>query len=99
MSMVLIPHSDRGSQYTSHTYRALLDDQGVIVSMSRKGDCFDNAPVESFWATLKRECANRVFDTRAEARAIILQYVMGFYNRKRCMYDFELRSKRQILCA
>ena len=103
----LLHHSDRGSQYTSHTYRALLDDQGVIVSMSHKGDCFDNAPVESFWATLKRECANRLFDTRAEARAIIFQYVMGFYNRKRrhstlgylSPHDFEMRSKRQILCA
>jgi len=103
----LLHHSDRGSQYTSHTYRALLDDQGVIVSMSHKGDCFDNAPVESFWATLKRECASRLFDTRAEARAIIFQYVMAFYNRKRrhstlgylSPHNFELRSKRQILCA
>jgi transposase InsO family protein len=103
----LLHHSDRGSQYTSHTYRALLEDHGAIVSMSRKGDCFDNAPVESFWATLKRECANRVFDTRAEARAVIFQYVMGFYNYKRrhsalgylSPHDFEIRSKRQILCA
>jgi transposase InsO family protein len=103
----LLHHSDRGSQYTSLAYRALLNDQGVIVSMSRTGDCFDNAPVESFWATLKRECAHHIFNTRAEARAIIFQYVMGFYNRKRrhstlgylSPHDFEIQSKRQILCA
>lgn len=103
----LLHHSDRGSQYTSHAYRALLGNYGVIVSMSGKGDCWDNAPVESFWATLKRECANQIFDTRAEARAAIFQYVMGFYNHKRrhstlgyvSPHDFEMRSKRQILCA
>lgn len=103
----LLHHSDRGSQYTSHAYRALLEQREVVVSMSRKGDCFDNAPVESFWATLKRECANWIFDTRAEARAVIFQYVMGFYNKKRrhsalgylSPHDFEMRSKRQILCA
>ena len=103
----LLHHSDRGSQYTSHLYRALLHNCGVVVSMSAKGDCWDNAPVESFWATLKRECANRVFDTRAEARAVIFQYVMGFYNHKRrhsalgyvSPHNFEMLSKRQILCA
>lgn len=103
----LLHHSDRGSQYTSHAYRALLEQRAVLVSMSRKGDCFDNAPIESFWATLKRECANRVFDTRAEARAVIFQYVMGFYNHKRrhsalgylSPHDFEMCSTRQILCA
>lgn len=103
----LLHHSDRGSQYTSHAYRALLEERGVIVSMSRKGDCFDNAPVESFWATLKRECANRIFETKAEARAVIFQYVMGFYNRKRrhstlgylSPHEFEMVSTRQTLCA
>ena len=107
----LLHHSDRGSQYTSHTYRALLEQRDVVVSMSRKGDCFDNAPVESFWATLKRECANWVFEARAEARAVIFQYVMGFYNHKRrhsalgylSPHDFEMQSMtlstRQILCA
>ena len=103
----LLHHSDRGSQYTSHAYRDLLETYGVVVSMSAKGDCWDNAPIESFWATLKRECANRVFDTRDEARAVIFHYVMGFYNHKRrhaalgylSPHDFESRSMRQILCA
>jgi len=50
-------HSDRGSQYTSHAYQQRLRDAKMVVSMSRKGNCWDNAPMKSFWATLKRECA------------------------------------------
>jgi len=55
----------------------------MITSMSRTANCLDNAPMESFWATLKRECADRVFASHDEARTAIFWYVMGFYNRTR----------------
>ena len=79
----LMHHSDRGSQYTSADYLQRLADSGMTASMSRTGNCLDNAPMESFWATLKRECADQVFASRAEARAAIFRYVMGFYNQRR----------------
>jgi putative transposase len=76
-------HSDRGSQYTSAAYQQKLRDHGFIVSMSRTGNCLDNAPMESFWATLKRECADHVFLTHHSARMAIFSYIIGFYNRVR----------------
>ena len=76
-------HSDRGSQYTSHAYQELLRKAGFMVSMSRTGNCLDNAPMESFWATLKRECADLVFGSRHHARTAIFGYIMSFYNRRR----------------
>lgn len=76
-------HSDRGSQYTSYAYQQRLRDVEMITSMSRTGNCLDNAPMESFWATLKRECADYVFSTHDQARAEIFGYIMGFYNRTR----------------
>jgi len=79
----LLHHSDRGSQYTSHDYQQKLKTSGIIASMSRSGNCLDNAPMESFWATLKRECADGVFPTRNCARIAIFGYIMGFYNRTR----------------
>lgn len=79
----LLHHSDRGSQYTGHAYQKYLRKMKVRVSMSRKGDCWDNAPMESFWATLKRECVTDTFASRDEARAVIFDYVMSFYNRRR----------------
>jgi putative transposase len=79
----LLHHTDRGSQYSSKDYQQRLRDAQVIVSMSRTGNCLDNAPIESFWSTLKRECATGVFATRAEARASIFDYIMTFYNRTR----------------
>lgn len=79
----LMHHSDRGSQYTAHTYQQRLRDAKMIVSMSRKGNCWDNAPMESFWATLKRECADQCFHTHLQARTAIFGYIMGFYNRTR----------------
>jgi len=79
----LLHHSDRGSQYTCHEYQQQLRDAGMIASMSRTGNCLDNAPMESFWATLKRECADRRFDSHLQARAEIFSYIMGFYNRTR----------------
>lgn len=77
-------HSDRGSQYTSIDYQQALATAGLRVSMSRTGSCLDNAPMESFWATLKRECTDdQPFPSHDHARAAIFDYVMGFYNRER----------------
>lgn len=80
----LIHHSDRGSPYASADYRAALDAAGVIASMSRTGDCWDNAVAESFFATIKAELIEeRRFATRAEATAAIGDYVENFYNTSR----------------
>jgi putative transposase len=77
-------HSDRGSQYTSDAYRALLAKAGATVSMSRTGNCYDNAVTESFFGTLKGECIERTsFQTRGQARQTIFEYVECFYNRVR----------------
>jgi transposase InsO family protein len=78
----LLFHSDRGSQYTSDTYQALLADVSVTVSMSRTGNCYDNAVTESFFGTLKGECVERTsFQTRGQARQTIFEYVECFYVR------------------
>lgn len=80
----LIHHSDRGSQYCADSYRALLDQFGMKASMSRKGNCYDNAPMESFWGSLKNELIyHRRFETRADAQAAIKEYIEIFYNRQR----------------
>jgi putative transposase len=80
----LIQHSDRGSQYCSHEYRNLMDRFGLKVSMSGKGNCYDNAPMESFWGTLKQELIhNRRYTTRLEAIRDITEYIEIFYNRQR----------------
>ncbi len=80
----LLFHSDRGSQYTSDAYRSLLADVGVTTSMSRTGNCYDNAVTESFFATLKGECVERAsFQTRGQARQTIFEFVECFYNRVR----------------
>lgn len=79
-----IHHSDRGSQYASHEYREALDERGAIASMSRLGDCWDNAVVESFFATLKTELAyDAEWRTRSEARRAVLEFIEVWYNRKR----------------
>lgn len=76
--------SDRGSQYCSFKYQKLLKDYGFICSMSRKGNCWDNAPMESFWGKLKEEWLNdQHFHTRDEAKAAVFEYIWIFYNRKR----------------
>jgi transposase InsO family protein len=81
----LIQHSDQGSQYCSDEYRNILDQNGIQVSMSRRGNCFDNAPMESFWGTLKQELIHhRHFVTRQEAMREIREYIEIFYNRQRC---------------
>ncbi len=80
----LIHHSDRGSQYASGDYQALLKKNEIIPSMSRKGDCWDNAVAESFFHTLKVEKINRFrFKTRDEAKREIFKYIEMYYNRKR----------------
>ena len=80
----LIHHSDRGAQYTSDDFRNELDKHGIQCSMSGRGNCYDNAVVESFFGLLKRERVNRVrYRTRDEARTDIFEYIECFYNRKR----------------
>lgn len=79
-----ILHSDRGSQYCSLEYQAFAKANGFISSMSRKGNCWDNAPMESFWGKLKQEWLNEQhFRTREEARSAVFEYIWIFYNRKR----------------
>ena len=80
----LLHHSDRGSQYCAHEYIKLLDQFGMKTSMSRKGNCYDNAPMESFWGILKNELVyHRRYATRAEAIREIREYIEIFYNRQR----------------
>jgi transposase InsO family protein len=80
----LVHHSDRGVQYASELYRQNLHAAGVVSSMSRRGNCYDNAAIESFWSALKRELVyRRHFATRAEARAAIFEWIEVFYNRVR----------------
>ncbi len=80
----LLAHSDRGSQYASEHYQRLLAKHGIDCSMSRRGDCWDNAPMESFFASLKKELVHDAdFATRAEARAAIFEYIEVFYNGQR----------------
>ena len=80
----VILHSDRGSQYASEHYRGLLVRHGITCSMSRRANCWDNAPMESFLAGLKKELTHgEVFATRAEARASLFEYIEVFFNRIR----------------
>jgi transposase InsO family protein len=80
----LVAHSDRGSQYASEHYRRRLAEEGITCSMSRRGNCWDNAPMESFFASLKKELVHHEdYATRAEAKASIFEYLEAFYNRVR----------------
>jgi putative transposase len=80
----LIHHSDRGVQYASGPYREVLERHGITQSMSRKGNCLDNAPMESFFASLKKEQVHQAhFRTREEAKAAVFDYIEIFYNRQR----------------
>ena len=80
----LVHHTDRGVQYASEAYRQRLAAAGVVPSMSRRGNCYDNALIESFWSSLKRELVHRCeFTTRAEAQAAIFEWLEVFYNRER----------------
>jgi transposase InsO family protein len=89
----LIHHTDRGSQYTADDYLGLLNHHHTIVSMSRKGDCYDNAMMESFFSTLRAECTDlHHFATRADARAVVFEFIMVFYNRQRIHSSLGYRS-------
>jgi transposase InsO family protein len=83
----LIHHADKGSQYTAMSFTKRLDDLGLFPSYGSTGDCFDNAAMETFWATLKREIAwirgSLYFATRAELRSVLFEYIEVFYNRER----------------
>ena len=80
----LIHHSDRGSQYACHEYQDILEDHGIIPSMSRKGDCWDNAVIERFFRSLKSERTNhRRYQTRDAARQDVINYIEMFYNSRR----------------
>jgi putative transposase len=101
----LVHHTDRGSQYASAEYRAELDAHGIVCSMSRKGNCWDNAVAESFFASLKKELVHdTVFFSRDIARAHVFEYLEVFYNRQRrhsalnytTPAHFELASSPQL---
>ena len=79
----LLLHSDQGSQFTSLAYQQALVVQECQASMSRVGNCYDNAVMESFFGTLKMECATRQFASRAQARTLIFEYIEAWYNRQR----------------
>ena len=89
----LLLHSDRGVQYASADYRQALAQAGLVASMSRKANCYDNASMESFWSTLKLELVyRRNFLTRAAARSAIFDYIESFYNRQRSHSALNFRS-------
>ncbi len=80
----LIVHSDRGSQYTAHAFRQLLGEHGIRQSMSGTGNCYDNAPMESFFKTLKRELVDwENYQTRDQAKKSIIEYIELYYNNER----------------
>jgi len=92
----LLHHSDRGSQYAAHDYRKLLQARGVVCSMSRKGNCWDNAVTESFFGSLKTEFVHHeTFETRAEARTKIFEWIEVFYNRNRLHSSLGFMSPEQ----
>ena len=93
----LLHHSDRGCQYTSFEYRTALARHGVIVSMSRRGNCWDNAVAESFFATLKNELVHaRSWASRLELRAAAFEYIEGFYNRRRLHSSLGYKTPSEV---
>lgn len=89
----LVHHSDRGVQYASQEYRHVLDQHGLIASMSRRANCYDNATMESFWSTLKHELIyRRIFLTRAAATTAIFAFIERFYNRVRLHSSLDYQS-------
>ncbi len=94
----LMHHSDRGSQYASHDFQALLTEYKMICSMSRKGNCWDNAPTESWFNSFKNErIFGRRFQTRAEVRDVSFEYIEVFYNRKRQHSSLRYLSPNKFL--
>ncbi len=98
----LLHHSDRGSTYTSESYQALLQQEGMRVSMSRTADCYDNAAMESFFHSFKGECIDsESFQTRAQARSTTFDYIECFYNRSRRHSTLNYMSPlsyEQVMC-
>ena len=98
----LLHHSDRGSTYTSASYLELVQEHGMVSSMSRSANCYDNAVTESLFHSFKGECVDReVFQTRAQARCAIFDYLEGFYNRTRRHSTLQYMSPvmyEQIMC-
>ena len=93
----LLHHSDRGCQYTSREYRGALRALGVSVSMSRRGNCWDNAVAESFFATLKTELVyRRRWSTRFELREQVFEYIEVFYNRRRLHSSIGYKTPAQV---
>ena len=96
-SQGLIVHSDRGSQYCSHEYRNMIEKYGFQGSMSKKGDCYDNAPIESFWGILKNELVHhRNYKTREDAKADIIKYIELFYNQQRIQKGLDFKTPNQM---
>ena len=93
----LLHHSDRGCQYTSGAYRDALAERGIQVSMSRKGNCWDNAVAESFFASLKNELIHRRrWRTRAEVRNAVFEYIEVFYNRRRLHSSLNYKTPAEV---
>lgn len=93
----LVHHSDRGSQYTSGEYQALLADHGITVSMSGTGNCYDNAPMESFFSLLKTELVHHErYQTRQEAKTSLFDYIECFYNRQRIHGSIDFMSPERF---
>jgi transposase InsO family protein len=89
----VIHHSDRGCQYASERYRKELSDKGLIASMSRRGNCYDNAAMESFWSTLKTELRGQTEHlSKASVRRLVIEYIEVFYNRKRFHSSLDYQS-------
>jgi putative transposase len=98
----LLHHTDRGSTYTSESYQALLQQEEMIVRMSRTADCYDNAAMEAFFHSFKGECVDgQSFPTRAQARSSTFDYIETFYNRTRRHSTLEYLSPldyEQLMC-
>lgn len=93
----LLHHSDRGCQYTSTVYRDRLKALGVVVSMSRTGNCWDNAVAESFFATLKNELVyRRSWPNRSDLRTHLFEYIEGFYNRRRLHSSLDYKTPAEV---
>ena len=93
----VLHHTDRGSQYAATTYRELLASHGLTASMSRRGNCWDNAVVESFFHTLKTELVHhRRYRTREDATQDIFEWIEVFYNRVRRPFDLRLPLPRRV---
>ncbi len=86
-----------GSQYCSHEYRNILEQYGFQGSMSKRGDCYDNAPIESFWGILKNELVHHYnYQTREEAKADIIKYIELFYNHRRIQKGLGFKTPNQM---